>query len=53
MTDRSEERNAGRQEMNDCMSECRNAILFIVGVPSHGWADSVSVGSLLDGILEF
>ena len=43
MTDRSEERNAGRQEMNDCMSECRNAILLL---ESHGWADSVSVGSL-------
>ena len=39
MTDRSEERNAGRQEMNDCMSECR-AILLL---ESHGWADRVSV----------
>ena len=32
--------------MNDCMSEC-NECNTIVGVPSDGWADRVSVGSLL------
>ena len=36
MTDRSEERNAGRQEMNDCMSECRNAILLWESHPMAG-----------------
>ena len=36
MTDRSEERNAGRQEMNDCMSECRNAILLLESHPMAG-----------------
>ena len=35
MTDRSEERNAGRQEMNDCMSECR-AILLLESHPMAG-----------------
>ena len=36
MTDWSEERNAGRQEMNDCMSECRNAILLLESHPMAG-----------------
>ena len=36
MTGRSEERNAGRQEMNDCMSECRNAILLLESHPMAG-----------------
>ena len=36
MTDRSEERNAGRQEMNDCVSECRNAILLLESHPMAG-----------------
>ena len=36
MTDRSEERNAGRQEMSDCVSECRNAILLLESHPMAG-----------------
>ena len=36
MTDRSEEGNAGRQEMNDCMSECRNVILLLESHPMAG-----------------